>query len=148
MSAYDRNQIDSVKNLLEGENNNETRKIKRNKSDVGKSDFKRPKFDKKEFSISRATKLSNNCSVLDDEKKYKNDIKIKNMGKKYEAKEYLVAKPGNMDIYEFGTLLKSKGIHLIEVNENNNMLENEKKNKDDRVIHFKIRENIFETKKK
>ena len=27
------------------------------------------------------------------------------------------------------------------------MLENEKKNKDDRVIHFKIRENIFETKK-
>ena len=147
MSAYDRNQIDSVKNLLEGENNNETRKIKRNKSDVGKSDFKRPKFDKKEFSISRATKLSNNCSVLDDEKKYKNDIKIKNMGKKYEAKEYLVAKPGNIDVYEFGKLLKSKGIHLIEVNENNNMLENEKKNKDDRVIHFKIRENIFETKK-
>ena len=142
MSAYDRNNIDSVKNLLEGQKTDETRKIKRNKSDLGASDIKRPKFDKKEYGISRAIKLSNNCSVLDDEKKYKNNIKIKNMGKKCEPKEYLVTKPGNMDIIEFGKLLKSKGIHLIEVNEKANVIENNTKNKDDRIIQFKIRENI------
>ena len=149
MSAYDRNHIDSVKNILEGDNekNNETRKIRRNKSDLGRSDFKRPLFDKKEYSISRARKLSNNCSVLDDEKNYKNNIGLKNMGKKYEAKEYLVAKAGNIDLYEFGKLLKSKGIHLIEVKEDNNIIKNEKKNKNDRIIHFKIRENIYNDKK-
>ena len=152
MSAYDRNNIDSVKNIIEGENdknnnnNNQTKKIKRNRSDLGKSNFKRPVFDKKEYSISRARKLSNNCSVLDDEKKYQNNIKIKNMGRKFEAKEYLVAKAGNIDIYEFGKLLKSKGIHLIEVNENNNIIKNDKKDKNERIIHFKIRENAFEKK--
>ena len=151
MSAYDRNNIDSVKNIIEGENekvnNNQPKKIKRNKSDLGKSNYKRPLFDnKKEFSISRARKLSNNCSVLEDEKKYQNNIKIKNMGKKFEAKEYLVAKAGNIDIYEFGKLLKSKGIHLIEVNENNNIIKNDKKDKYERIIHFKIRENIFDKK--
>ena len=151
MSAYDRNNIDSVKNIIEGENdknnnNNQTKKIKRNKSDLGKSNFIRPVFDKKEYSISRARKLSNNCSVLDDEKKYQNNIKIKNMGKKFEAKEYLVAKAGNIDIYEFGKLLKSKGIHLIEVNENNNIIKNDKKDKNERIIHFKIREKGLEKK--
>ena len=146
MSAYDRNNIDSVRNILEGEKNDETRKIKRNKSDLGKSDIKRPKFDKKEYGISRAIKLSNNCSFLDDEKKYKKNIK-ENIGKKCEAKEYLITKPGNMDIYEFGKLLKSKGIHLIEVNEKTNVIGNDKNNKDDRIIQFKIRQNIFETKK-
>ena len=147
MSAYDRKNIDSVKTIIEGKKDDETRKIKRNKSDLGNSDIKRPKFDKNEYGISRALKLSNNCSFLDDEQNYKNNIKIKNMGKKCEAKEYLVTKPGNMDIYEFGKLLKSKGIHLIEINEKTNIIENNKKNKDDRIIHFKIRENIFETKK-
>ena len=149
MSAFDRNQIDSVRNLLEGEDeNNPPKRIKRNKSDLGKMDFKRPKFDKKEYNISRARKISNNCSVLDDEKKYENNIKIKNMGKKFDVKEYMVAKPGDMDIYEFGKLLKKKGIHLIEVNEKNrNIIENEKNNKNDRIIQFKIRENIFNSKK-
>jgi len=70
------------------------------------------------------------------------------MGKKFDVKEYMVAKPGDMDIYEFGKLLKKKGIHLIEVNEKNrNIIENEKKNKNDRIIQFKIRENIFDSKK-
>ena len=68
------------------------------------------------------------------------------MGKKFEAKEYLVAKAGNIDIYEFGKLLKSKGIHLIEVNENNNIIKNDKKDNNERIIHFKIRENAFEKK--
>lgn len=146
MSAYERNNIDSVQDLIEGENKN--RKIKRNKSDLWNFDYKRPSIDNKLFNISRARKLQNNCSVLDDEKEYSNNIKIKNMGgKKFEAKEYLVAKPGNMDIYEFGKLLKKRGIHLIEVNEKNNVIENENKNNNDRVIHFKIRENIFDDKK-
>ena len=148
MSAYDRNNIDSVKKIIEGgkggdtSDNIETRKIKRNKSDLGKSDYKRPLFNSKEYSISRARKLSNNCSVLDDEKKYKKNINIKNIANKFEAREYLVDKAGDIDIYEFGKLLKSRGIHLIEVKEDNNIIKNEKKNKNDRVIHFKIRENI------
>ena len=150
ISAYDRNNIDSVKKIIEGENNgktNETKRIKRNRSDLGKSDYKRPLFNEKEYSISRARKLSNNCSVLDDEKNYKNNINISKIGNKFEAKEYLIAKAGDIDIYEFGKFLKSKGIHLIEVNDNNNIMKNEKKNKNDRVIHFKIRENIKDNKR-
>ena len=151
MTAFDRNQIDSVKNLLEGEkeNNGKTKSIKRNKSDLGSYDFKRPKFDKKNYNYSRAVKLSNNCSVLDDEKNYEKNVKLKDLGKKYGMKEYLVAKPGDMDLYEFGKMLKKKGIHLIEVKEKNeNFIKNEKdNNKNDRIIQFKIRENIFDMNK-
>lgn len=149
MTAYDRNLMDSVKDIFQGEKGKSrtTRRVRRNRSDFGMSNFKRPLFDKKGFTISRARKLSNNCSVLDDEKKYENNVKDKNIRKKFEANEYLVDKPGNVDLFEFGKLLKSKGIHLIEVDENRNIIENEKKDKSDRVIHFKIRENIYEDKK-
>lgn len=145
MTAYERNNIDSVQDLIEGENKN--KKIKRNRSDLGRSDYKRPSFDKKMYTLSRAKKLENNCSVLDDEKSYRNNIKVRGMGKKFAAKEYLVAKPGNMDIYEFEKLMKKKGIHLIEVNEKNSVIQNDKENNNDRIIHFKIRENIVDDKK-
>ena len=150
MSAFERNQIDSVKNVLEGKNENKDnpKKIKRNRSDLGLYDFKRPKFDKKKYNFSRALKLSNNCSVLDNEKNYENNLKMKDFGKKYGVKEYLVAKPGKMDIYEFGKLLKKKGIHLVEVGEKEDIIKNEKnKEGKDRIINFKIRENILDNNK-
>ena len=144
MSAYDRNQIDSVKNLIEG--NNEKKQINDIKKPVNKKKnlYKRPSFDKKEFSISRARRLKNNYSILEDEKEYQNNVKINNLGNKYEVKEYNVLKPGNMDILEFEKLFKTRGIHLIEIKEKNDILKN--KNVNDRILQIKIRENIFEKK--
>ena len=94
MTAFDRNQIDSVKHLIEGENskreanNNKIKKSKKTKSDLSITDYKRPLFDKIEYTLSRAQKLSNNYSILEDEKEYQNNVKINNMGGKYEIKEY------------------------------------------------------------
>lgn len=145
MSSYDRYHADSVKNIIENidEKDYENRKIKRNRSDLGirRSDLKRPLFDKKKFTINRARKLSNNCSFLDDEKTYKNNIDIRGAKKNFDMKEYVIGNPGDIDVFEFSKLLKIKGIHLIDINEKTNIIENEDKNKKDRVIKFKIREN-------
>ena len=151
MSSYDRYHVDSVKNILENidEKEYENRKIKRNRSDLGirRSDLKRPLFDKKHFSISRARKLSNNCSFLDDEKTYRNNIDIRGAKKNFDMKEYVIGNPGDIDVFEFSKLLKTKGIHLIDINEKINIIENEDKNKKDRVIKFKIRENNLDKAK-
>ena len=152
MTAFDRNQVDSVKYLIEGAedkkqiNNNKTQKINKKKSDLSISNYKRPSFDNKEYSLSRAQKLANNYSILEDEKEYQNNVKINNMGNKYEIKEYKVIKPGNLDIFEFEKLLKSKGIHLIEINEKKDII-NDNKNTKDRILKIKIRENVFDKKK-
>ena len=69
------------------------------------------------------------------------------MGNKYEIKEYRVIKPGNLDIFEFEKLLKSKGVHLIEINEKKDLIKYDNKNTKDRVLQIKVRENIFEKKK-
>ena len=154
MTAFDRNQIDSVKHLIEGENskreanNNKIKKSKKTKSDLSITDYKRPLFDKIEYTLSRAQKLSNNYSILEDEKEYQNNVKINNMGGKYEIKEYKVIKPGNIDIYEFEKMLKSKGVHLIEINEEkNDIIKYDNKNANDRILQLKIRENIFDKRK-
>jgi len=152
MTAFDRNQVDSVKYLIEGTevkkqiNNNKTKKTNKKKSDLSISNYKRPSFDNKEYSLSRAQKLANNYSILEDEKEYQNNVKINNMGNKYEIKEYKVIKAGNLDIFEFEKLLKSKGIHLIEINEKKDIINNDKNIKD-RILQIKIRENIFDKKK-
>jgi hypothetical protein len=150
MTAYDRNHVDSVRNLIEGEDN----KRKDNYNNKGKKpnkkkkvEYRRPSFDKKEYTLSRAQKLSSNYSILEDEKKYQNNVKINNMGNKYEIKEYRVIKPGNLDIFEFEKLLKSKGVHLIEINEKKDLIKYDNKNTKDRVLQIKVRENIFEKKK-
>ena len=147
MTAYDRYQIDSVKNLIEG--NNDKKNFKKEKKLEYKKNnlYKRPSFDKKEFSISRAQKLRNNYSILEDEKEYQTNIKINNLGNKYEVKEYNVIKPGNIDILEFEKLIKSKGVHLIEIKEKNDIIKNQNNNTKDRVLQLKIRENIFVKKK-
>ena len=150
MTTYERYQADEVKNILENidEKDIQNRKIRRNKSDLGRYDFKRPQFDNKDYNISRARKLSNNCSVLDNEKTYRNNIKLRDSGKKFDVKEYVIAKPGNMDVFEFSKLMKAKGIHLIDVNENADIIEdNSNKDKNDRVIQFKVRENVADKKK-
>ena len=151
MSAFDRKQIDSVKNILEGNNdkkqvinNNTSKKPDKKKKTL----YKRPSFDKKEFSQSRAQKLKNNYSILEDEREYKNNVKINNIGNQYEVKEYNIINSGNLDILKFEKLMKSKGIHLIEIKEKNDFLKNQKKNEKDRILKFKIRENIFDKKKK
>ena len=150
MSAFDRKQIDSVKNILEGNNdkkqvinNNTSKKPDKKKKTL----YKRPSFDKKEFSQSRAQKLKNNYSILEDEREYKNNVKINNIGNQYEVKEYNIINSGNLDILKFEKLMKSKGIHLIEIKEKNDFLKNQKKNEKDRILKFKIRENIFDKKK-
>ena len=153
MTAFDRNKIDSVKNLIEGENskretnNNKIKKSKKIKSDLSMAEYKRPLFDKEEYTLSRAKKLSNNYSILEDEKEYKNNVKINNMGGKYEIKEYKVIKPGNIDIFEFEKMLKSKGVHLIEISEKSDIIKYDNKNVNDRILELKIRENIFPKKK-
>ena len=154
MTAFDRNQIDSVKHLIEGgnskreANNNKIKKSKKTKSDLSITDYKRPLFDKIEYTLSRAQKLSNNYSILEDEKEYQNNVKINNMGGKYEIKEYKVIKPGNIDIYEFEKMLKSKGVHLIEINEEkNDIIKYDNKNANDRILQLKIRENTFDKRK-
>ena len=63
-----------------------------------------------------------------------------------DEKEYIIDKPGNIDILEFSKLMKAKGIHLIDVKEKANIIENENKNNKDRIIHFKIREDINDKK--
>ena len=91
---------------------NKIKKSKKTKSDLPITEYKRPLFDKKEYTLSRAQKLSNNYSILEDEKEYKNSVKINNMGGKYEIKEYKVIKLGNIDVFEFEKMLKSKGKYL------------------------------------
>ena len=150
MTAFDRNQIDSVRNIIEG--NNEIKEInndnKGNKPDIKKKNlYKRPSFDKREYTLSRAQKLKNNYSILQDEKEYQNNVKLNTIGNKYDVKEYYVLKPGTIDIFEFEKLLKEKGIHLIEIKEKNDFLQNPNKNLKDRVLQIKIRENIFDKKK-
>jgi hypothetical protein len=146
MSSFDRFHVDHVKNLIENidEKDTQNKKIRRNRSDLGlgSNDIKRPIFENNRYNISRAKKLSNNFSVLDNEKTYRNNFKIKNSGKKLDEKEYIIDKPGNIDIIEFSKLMKSKGIHLIDVKEKADIIENENKNNKDRIIHFKIREDI------
>ena len=152
MTAFDRNQVDSVKYLIEGIDNktlidgDKSKKINKKKNDLSITNNKRLSFDNKEYSLSRAQKLANNYSILEDEKKYKNNLKINSMGNKYEIKEYKVIKPGNLDIFEFEKLLKSKGIHLIEINEKKDIINNNRNIKD-RILQIKIRENIFDKKK-
>ena len=150
MSSFDRFHVDNVKNLIENidEKDTQNKKIRRNRSDLGlgSNDIKRPIFENNRYNISRAKKLSNNFSVLDNEKTYRNNFKIKNSGKKLDEKEYIIDKPGNMDIIEFSKLMKSKGIHLIDVKEKADIIENENKNNKDRIIHFKIREDINDKK--
>jgi len=150
MTAYDRNHVDSVRNLIEGEDNKrkDNYNIKGKKPNKKKKvEYRRPSFDKKEYTLSRAQKLSSNYSILEDEKKYQNNVKINNMGNKYEIKEYRVIRPGNLDIFEFEKLLKSKGVHLIEINEKKDLIKYDNKNTKDRVLQIKVRENIFEKKK-
>ena len=151
MTAFDRNQVDSVRGLIEGNDekrihNNKDNTINRKKNDLLKIEYKRPNFDKKDFTISRAQKLTNNYSVLEDEREYQNNIKINNMGNKYEIKEYNILKPGNIDILDFEKLLKNKGIHLIEIKEKKDILKNDNNAKNNRILQIKIRENIFEKK--
>ena len=148
MTAYDRTQIDSVRTLIQGNNykiKNDNNINKNNKKK--KSLYKRPSFDNKEYSLSRAQKLKNNFSVLEDEKEYKNNVKINTLGNKYEIKEYNVIKSGNIDILDFEKLLKSNGIHLIEIKEKGDIIKDQNNNLKDRVLQIKIRENIFEKKK-
>ena len=149
MTAYDRNQIDSVRNIIEGKDDkrdNENNKEK--KSDIKKKTmFKRPSFDKKGLGPSRAQKLKNNYSILQDPKEYQNNVKLNNVGNKYEVKEYNVLKSGNMDIFEFEKLMKDKGIHLVEIKEKNDFLKNQNKNEKDRILQIKIRENLYDKKK-
>ena len=153
MTAFDRNQIDSVKNLIEGSNskrqtnNNKIKKSKKTKSDLSITEYKRPLFDKIEYTLSRAKKLSNNYSILEDEKEYQNNVKINNLGGKYEIKEYKVIKPGNIDIFEFEKIIKSKGVHLIEINEKKDIIKYDNKDVNDRILQLKVRENIFDKKK-
>ena len=151
MTAFDRNQVDSVRGLIEGNDEKRIHNIKdntinRKKNDLLKIEYKRPNFDKKDFTISRAQKLTNNYSVLEDEREYQNNIKINNMGNKYEIKEYNILKPGNIDILDFEKLLKNKGIHLIEIKEKKDILKNDNNAKNNRILQIKIRENIFEKK--
>jgi predicted Zn-ribbon and HTH transcriptional regulator len=150
MSSFDRFHVDNVKNLIENvdEKDIQNKKIRRNRSDLGlgRNDIKRPIFEKDKYNISRTKKLSNNFSVLDNEKTYRNNFKIKNSGKKLDEKEYIIDKPGNMDIIEFSKLMKAKGIHLIDVKEKADIIENENKDNKDRIIHFKIREDINDKK--
>jgi len=103
MTAYDRNHIDSVRNLIEGnddEKDDETNKDKKSGTKK-KTMYKRPSFDKKGLGLSRAQKLKNNYSILEDPKEYQNNVRLNNVGNKYEVKEYNVLKSGNIDIFEF-----------------------------------------------
>lgn len=150
MTAFDRKQIDSVKNLIEGNNdkkqnnnNNKTKKQDKKKTTL----YKRPSFDKKVYSQSRAQKLKNNYSILEDEREYKNNVKINNIGNQYEVKEYNIVNSGDLDILKFEKMLKSKGIHVIEIKEKNDFLKNQNKNENDVVLQFKIREEIYGKKK-
>jgi len=152
MSAFERAHVDSVKDLIENASMDKkikNRTIKRNKSDLGCNNYTRPLFDIKKFGESRAKKLENNFFVLEDEKKYKNNIKIRNSAKKFDVKEYTITKLGNMDVLEFSKMAKSKGLHLIDVKEKQNILKIEdKNNKKDRIITFKIREDISDINQK
>ena len=150
MTAFDRKQIDSVKNLIEGNNdkkqnnnNNKTKKHDKKKTTL----YKRPSFDKKVYSQSRAQKLKNNYSILEDEREYKNNVRINNIGNQYEVKEYNIVNSGDLDILKFEKMLKSKGIHVIEIKEKNDFLKNQNKNENDTVLQFKIREEIYGKKK-
>ena len=149
MTAYDRNHIDSVRNLIEGdddEKDDETNKDKKSGTKK-KTMYKRPSFDKKGLGLSRAQKLKNNYSILEDPKEYQNNVRLNNVGNKYEVKEYNVLKSGNIDIFEFEKLIKDKGIHLIELKEKNDFLKNQNKNEKDRVLQLKIRVNLYDKKK-
>ena len=155
MSAFDRNQIDSVKDLF-----NSSKKLNRLNSceithyEKKKIDFMdndksaRNLFDENELGIAKAKKLNNNYSVLENEDNYVKNYDIGNEpSKNFEEKEYIIKNYENADIFQLEKMFKNNGVHLINIKDNSNVLGTDKDKKikeKNKFIKIKVREKIGE----